>query len=439
MLLRMPCSSAFKGHSNTLEHLRSLALTARLYAALIKMKVNGLNNRESATQLPVAYRRFDHEQLQELAACAEPSQDKRTFTNSATCLTNKTLRDAWGEVMVGSVHLYTYLGKQNDKITARMFPNDALYSAKRIHPTTTAAAFGRKSIEATTSSTAADGRRTHDPLRTAVGRGIVATMKGRKVPAPQTAAGTRSTVNDQTFSEDDLLILMGGSASGQPGMIKLLKTVVNKQKFIDIMEVAGIDAKDVGLNHALAYCVVNNFVTPEIAVQLRESDTAERKPADEMMDMLMNAQADPAAALRSMTCSTLKVLLVTLLVSSFDGAMGEERLSAARMTQGAFNPNRKTDVKNFKVKAEKVLTCITILLNQMDPKRTRKSEAGFHRAFVGVQLALDPTGGVVDKTLDLLNKAGMTPSANELSEMFQEMTHVLTPYITGCGSANITA
>ena len=428
---RVPSWSAqFQGHSCKIEHRRGVVLTARLYVVLVKMKMN--ENRNQQNQLPVTFRRFDHNQIKDLAEHALDSQN-----NSATCLSTALLHNAWKLVRVGNQHIYTYLNKKNSMRTLEMFP-ELKFKVKRLAPTTTAATFGR-TLKTETSKEAANEEITerkketesdvglrHDPKRTAFGRAMNASYRGRKKNAPTTASGRRSTVEDETMTQDDLHLLLGGRMC--PGIVKLLQSQVNKKRFQETMQLCGIENKDVALNHHIAYMASTTFVAPEIAVNLKQGETAEMKPADETMHLLMQAQADPAGALRDMKHSTLKVFLVTLLVTSFDTALSDATLDPKVITQGAFNPDRKSDIKNFAIKAKKIIALMTIILNAMNPRQTRTSIEGLHRAFISVHLALDSTGGVTDKTLDLLKETGLTLSSADLRDVFQEMGGVLTPY-----------
>ena len=416
-------AARFEGHSKNVKDRKGVVLTARIYATLVQMQYNSFGNK--ANQLPGLFRRFTDEQWIDLAANAQPQKN-----NSAACLSNTVLRTAWRSVCVGAIPIYTYLNKRNAAITKLWFPFEN--KSKRLKPTLTAAAFGRKLDNASqegatkTQNQPVDSL-TFDPLRTGIGRAMSASMKERKKKAPQTKSNKRSTKLDQTLTPDDLELLLGGTGKGV-GIVALLKKQVNQKKCIETMALCGIDEDDVGLHHHLAYMLAKNFLAVEIAVNLRASKSEEMKPADEMMKLLMHAQADPAAALRSMKHSALKVLLVTLLVTSFNAALSDETLSASMIERRAFNIDRKTDVKNFDKKARKVLAMVTIVLSSIDTQKSKKTNEGMYRAFTGLELALSPLGGVVDKTLELLKEAGICISPKELSDIFQEMSQVLTPF-----------
>ena len=261
-----------------------------------------------------------------------------------------------------------------------------------------------------------------DAVRTAYIRAQVATAKSLKIEAPRTKSGRRSTASDYQMNEDDINLLTGHKC---PGLVATLQAQVNKEHCNRIFAQCGIS--DPGYAEYLSYHLARCILAPDISVRSSARNN-EIKPLDEMAELFMKAQADPVATLHELELKPLKVLLWTLMVSSFKAGMSSDTLDKKSEGQSAFYPDRSTSTNAMATKCSRVLTIVSILLKSMHSKADAGSMEAYEQSYIALTLALDPTGGISNKTFDTLHARGVTPKAQDVNKLIRQLEHQLTLY-----------
>jgi len=360
---------------------------------------------------------------------------------TARCLDTEQLCTAWHTFCVDSrqrkVHIWSFVADGNNNYTQMFFPPPVVQQQrvkKKIRGTSTNASFSRHDFSSTNSSSTNSSSTSSssssvcveetidDKLRTAYIRAQTATLKSSKTEALATKSGKRSAKMDYQFNEDDYNLLTGEKC---PGLLKTMMAQVNKEHCMKIFGLVGID--EPGYAEFLAYHLARCILAPDMAVVLNARNN-ETKPSDNMTRLFMQAQADPVGMLQELEFKPLKVLLLTLMVSSFKPSMGERNLQKEQKNQSAFYPDRKTDGHAMSVKASRLLAIVTILINAMNQKTEEGSLEWHERTYIALTLALDPTGGVSNNTFKTLHKKGMTPKASKVNEIIGNLAHQLSLY-----------
>ncbi len=408
---------------------RSTLKHATLYSVLVRLKVSGM--------LAWALRPFGNRELFELALGAEPYG-----RNIAHCLDtyqekNSSQTNPWLLIKVEQAHVYSYVNKTNNIYMRRMFsPDDkALFVENR-----TRLARERRRVSVTTTTTEKQTKqRAYALAQTATLRG---NMLNTNVETESSGGGGgRSVKHDATFCEEDLALLLGGgSGSGgtkQAGMIRTLQKQVNAKTPNEYMERAGVCVADRGLDVHLAYYLARTIVAPNIKLDMREDQQERQRSRGSALDTMVRsllATADPISTLQESACDPLKVFLVTLVLSRFDPSTADaakETDTAAKKEgdkkRGTFKSDRKKDHIGFGKKAEKILTVMQIIFNQLDPTNQHGGAMNGGRTTMSLKLGLDPTcGGVSNETMTFFNQCGLVVNPIELTNTMTQLANHLT-------------